>query len=118
MPNIITSTAELSCNQGSTKSNLTVTSQTFTTIEEKPIATEEDKQANINIPPFGQCRLKPTSGGYLPCMPIPTQWENTSFATIDSKKELNKSSCIQCAIGGKITFTNSGENNFVSSEVE
>ena len=44
MPQIITNTAELSCNQGITKSNLTVTSQDFVTIEDKPIATEENKQ--------------------------------------------------------------------------
>ena len=41
---ILTNTAELSCNQGITKSNLTVTSQDFVTIEDKPIATEENKQ--------------------------------------------------------------------------
>ncbi|AVM55729.1 DUF4280 domain-containing protein [Capnocytophaga sp. oral taxon 864] len=114
----ITDSARMKCSEGSKESTLIVTSQNHDFINGKLQATEEDKQANINIPPFGQCRLKPTSGGYLPCMPIPTQWENTSFATIDSKKELNKSSCMQCAIGGKITFTNSGENNFVSSEVE
>ena len=41
---IITNTVELSCNQGTTKSKLTVTSQDFVTIEDKPIATEENKQ--------------------------------------------------------------------------
>ena len=41
---IITNTAELSCNQGITKSNLTITSQDFVTIEDKPIATEGNKQ--------------------------------------------------------------------------
>ena len=33
MPQIITNTAELSCNQGTATSNLTVTSQDFVTIE-------------------------------------------------------------------------------------
>ena len=42
--NIITNTAELSCNQGTAKSKLTVTSQDFVTIEDKPIATEGNKQ--------------------------------------------------------------------------
>ena len=41
---IITNTAELSCNQGTTKSKLIAISQDFVTIEDKPIATEENKQ--------------------------------------------------------------------------
>ncbi|MFC2350641.1 MAG: hypothetical protein ACFNL7_08460 [Capnocytophaga granulosa] len=41
---IITNTAELSCNQATAKSKLTVTSQDFVTIEDKPIATEGNKQ--------------------------------------------------------------------------
>ena len=54
MPQIITDTAELSCNQGTATSKLTVTSQDFVTIEGKAMATEEDKQANSNIQPFKQ----------------------------------------------------------------
>ena len=54
MPQIITNTAELSCNQGTATSKLNVTSQDFVTIEGKAMATEEDKQANINIQPFKQ----------------------------------------------------------------
>ena len=49
MPQIITDTAELSCNQGTATSKLNVTSQDFVTIEGKAMATEEDKQANINL---------------------------------------------------------------------
>ena len=54
MPQIITNTAELSCNQGTATSKLNVTSQDFVTIEGKAMATEEDKQANANILPFKQ----------------------------------------------------------------
>ena len=78
MPQIITNTAELSCNQGTATSKLNVTSQDFVTIEGKAMATEEDKQANTNIQPFKQCKLKPSSGGYLPCVPAPIQWEDTA----------------------------------------
>ena len=78
MPQIITNTAELSCNQGTATSNLTVTSQDFVTIEGKAMATEEDKQANANIQPFKQCKLKPSSSGYSPCVPAPIQWEDTA----------------------------------------
>jgi len=68
MPQKITDTAQLSCNQGTAPSKLSVSSQSFTTAEGKYIATEKDKQANVNIKPFGQCKLKPSSGGYLPCI--------------------------------------------------
>ena len=78
MPQIITNTAELSCNQGTATSKLNVTSQDFVTIEGKAMAAEEDKQANSNIQPFKQCKLKPSSGGYLPCVPAPIQWEDTA----------------------------------------
>ena len=78
MPQIITNTAELSCNQGTATSCLNVTSQDFVTIEGKAMATEEDKQANSNIQPFKQCKLKPSSGGYLPCVPAPIQWEDAA----------------------------------------
>ena len=109
--NIITNTAELSCNQGTAKSKLTVTSQDFVTIEDKPVATEGDKQANVNIMPFGQCKLKPTTGGYLPCMPIPTKWEQTAEKdTINDLKILTEKSTCQCAVGGKISVTDKGHN--------
>ena len=78
MPQIITNTAELSCNQGTATSKLNVTSQDFVTIEGKAMATEEDKQANANIQPFKQCKLKPSSSGYLPCVPAPIQWEDAA----------------------------------------
>ena len=42
------------------------------------MATEEDKQANSNIQPFKQCKLKPSSSGYLPCVPAPIQWEDAA----------------------------------------
>ena len=108
---IITNTEELSCNQGTTKSKLTVTSQDFVTIEDKPIATEGDKQANVNIMPFGQCKLKPTTGGYLPCVPVPTKWEQTAEKdTINDLKILTEKSTCQCAVGGKISVTHKGHN--------
>ena len=78
MLQIITDTAELSCNQGTATNCLNVTSQDFVTIEGKAMATEEDKQANSNIQPFKQCKLKPSSGGYLPCVPAPIQWEDAA----------------------------------------
>ena len=111
MPQIITDTAEVSCNQGTATSKLNVTSQDFVTIEDKPVATESDKQANVNIMPFGQCKLKPTTSGYLPCMPAPTKWEQTAEKdTINDLKILTEKSTCQCAVGGKISVTHKGHN--------
>ena len=78
MPQIITDTAELSCNQGTVITALKVTSQQFAKINDKLQATEEDKQANANILPFKQCKLKPASSGYLPCVPAPIKWEDAA----------------------------------------
>ena len=109
MPQKITDTAQLSCNQGTTPTNLSVTSQNFSMAEGRYIATEQDKQANINIKPFGQCKLKPTSGGYLPCMPAPTVWEKTAEKdTINTYKILIEDSFCMCGTGGKISIENKG----------
>jgi len=111
MPQIITDTAELSCNQGTVITALKVTSQQFAKINDKLQATEEDKQANTNIQPFKQCKLKPTTGGYLPCVPVPTKWEQTvAKDTINDLKILTEKSACQCAVGGKISVTHKGHN--------
>lgn len=90
---------------------LTITSQDFVTIEDKPVATEGDKQANVNIMTFGQCKLKPTTGGYLPCMPTPINWEQTAEKdTINDLKILTEKSTCQCTVGGKISVTHKGHN--------
>ncbi len=111
MPQKITDTAQLSCSQGTTASNLSVTSQNFSMAEGKYIATEHDKQANTNIKPFGQCKLKPISGGYLPCIPTPTMWQKTTEKdTINNYKILTEDSFCMCGIGGKISVDNKGHS--------
>ena len=117
MPQIITNTAILSCNQGTATSKLNVTSQDFVTIEDKAMATEEDKQANFNIQPFKQCKLKPSSGGYLPCVPAPIQWEDTAEKdTINGQKILTENSYCMCSVGGKITIKDKGHNENHNAE--
>ncbi|CAD0221555.1 DUF4280 domain-containing protein [Chryseobacterium sp. JV274] len=109
MPQKITDTAQLSCNQGTVPSNLSVTSQNFSTAEGKHIATEQDKQANVNIKSFGQCKLKPSSGGYLPCIPAPITWqETTEKDTINNYKILTEDSFCMCGIGGRIEVAGRG----------
>ena len=55
MPQIITNTAELSCNQGTATSKLNVTSQDFVTIEGKAMATD-------NIMDYSHLVKNPVSG--------------------------------------------------------
>jgi len=55
MPQIITNTAELSCNQGTATSCLNVTSQDFVTIEGKAMATD-------NIMDYSHLVKNPVSG--------------------------------------------------------
>ena len=111
MPQEITETAKLQCDQGTVTTILKVTSQQFAKINNKLQATEEDKQANVSIMPFGQCKLKPTTSGYLPCMPAPIKWEQTAEKdTINDLKILTEKSTCQCAVGGTISVTHKGHN--------
>lgn len=98
----ITDTTQLKCDKGTSPAPLTVTSQSFMKIEGKLQATEEDKQPNTNIKPFGMCSVLRSS-----CSPSPIKWENASEFEIESKKELLDSSTCQCSVGGKISVVKS-----------
>lgn len=110
MPQNITDSTQLQCNQGTVPTPIAVTSQTFMSIEGKLQATEEDKQPNVNIKPFGQCKLKPSSGGFLPCIPAPIKWQDTSVFEIEGKKELLDISTCICSVGGKISVVKSAQS--------
>jgi hypothetical protein len=75
-------------------------------IDGKLQATEEDKQPNVNIKPFGSCSLKNGNA----CVPAPTVWKDTSVFEIDGKKELLDSSTCQCSVGGKISVIKSAQH--------
>ncbi|MCS4301885.1 DUF4280 domain-containing protein [Chryseobacterium sp. BIGb0232] len=105
MPNHITDTTQLKCDKGSVPTPITVTSQSFMNIEDKLQATEEDKQPNSNIKPFGVCSVLRSS-----CTPSPVKWDNTSDFEIEGKKELLDSSTCQCSVGGKISVVKSTQS--------
>lgn len=75
--------------------------------------TEEDTTFNPTTAPFGQCRLKPTSGGYLPCSFAPLgKWEKV----YDKVKVMGRSCLIElselnCCVGGKITVLSHGQQS-------
>lgn len=103
----ITDTTKLKCDKGTAPVSITVTSQSFMSIGGKLQATEEDKQPNSNIKPFGTCSVLRSS-----CVPSPVKWQDTSIFEIDGKKELLDCSTCQCSVGGKISIVQS-EQNFV-----
>lgn len=105
MPQHITDTTQLKCDKGTAMTPITVTSQSFMKIEGKLQATEEDKQPNTNIKPFGVCSVLRSS-----CSPSPVKWDNTSDFEIEGKKELLDSSTCQCSIGGKISVVKSAQS--------
>lgn len=105
MSQYITDTTQLKCDKGASPTPLTVTSQSFMKIEGKLQATEEDKQPNTNIKPFGMCSVLRSS-----CSPSPIKWNNTSDFEIEGKKELLDSSTCQCSIGGKISVVKSAQS--------
>ncbi|WP_336685880.1 DUF4280 domain-containing protein [Chryseobacterium bernardetii] len=105
MPQHITDTTQLKCDKGTSPTPLAVTSQSFISIDGKLQATEEDKQPNTNIKPFGVCSVLRSS-----CTPAPIKWQDTSDFEIDGKKELLDCSTCQCSFGGKISVVQSTQN--------
>lgn len=109
MPQKITEKALLKCNKGTAETQLTVTSQSFFFIENKAIATEQDKQAHVNIKPLGLCKLKPIPGGFLPCVPAPVSWQQTTEKDeLNGNKILLDISICPCAVGGIIRIADKG----------
>jgi hypothetical protein len=105
----VTQGAMLKCNQGTIPGVLQVTSNFTVTSQNKFVATELDKIPFVNIPPFGVC-LMLTKMSPVPCAPCPVMWTNTHPKTkAGVGKVLLKKSCIQCAIGGKISLTTPGQ---------
>ncbi|TWP28923.1 DUF4280 domain-containing protein [Apibacter muscae] len=103
---------QLECSEGTEPTPIQVTSQNFVSLAGKLQATEQDKEANTNIIPFGLCKLKPIPGGYLPCQPALIKWQNTSVFTIDGKQELTTDSFCICSTGGKITPQTNANSSF------
>lgn len=94
----------------------------------KLIATDKDIGMTLESNSFGKCKMQPTLGGYLPCVPALTRWEGVYEDAILSnggKVLLETSQCI-CSIAGSacVSFTNSGQvaepspQNFENADTE
>lgn len=104
MPAKITEQAKLTCDKGTAPAQLKVTSQNFCKADNKLIATEMDKQANINIPAFGSCSITQKD-----CQPMPTSWLNATIKdSINELKILTEASFCNCSQGGKISVIHKG----------
>ncbi|WP_261511316.1 DUF4280 domain-containing protein [Chryseobacterium paludis] len=79
--------------------------------------TEDDLQFDPSVQPFGQCKLKPTSGGYLPCTYIPSgKWQKTyEKVKIMGKSCLTEISELTCCTGGKISIFKHGQQSEVTN---
>ncbi|MFS4470719.1 DUF4280 and LysM peptidoglycan-binding domain-containing protein [Chryseobacterium sp. T20] len=75
--------------------------------------TEDDLQLDPAAQPFGQCKLKPTSGGYLPCVYAPAgKWQKTyEKVKVLGKSCLTEISELMCSTGGKITILKHGQQS-------
>lgn len=73
--------------------------------------TEDDLQFDPAGPSFGKCKLKPSSGGYLPCSYAPAgKWEKTyEKVKVMGKSCVTEASELQCTVGGKITIKDHGQ---------
>lgn len=105
------------CNQGFKFPNFKVTSHqkhywnSHKSDNDFLAVTEDDLEFNPKVEPFGKCKLKPSSGGYLPCAFAPAgKW----LKTYDKVKVMEKSclteiSELMCVTGGKITILKHGQ---------
>lgn len=78
--------------------------------------TEDDLQFDPPAQPFGQCKLKPTAGGYLPCAYAPAgKWQKPyEKVQIMGKSCLTEISELMCSTGGKITILKHGQQSEAS----
>ncbi|WP_336958271.1 PAAR-like protein [Chryseobacterium contaminans] len=83
--------------------------------------TEDDLSFDPPAMPFGNCKLKPTSGGYLPCSYAPAgKWQKPyEKVKVMGKSCLTEISELMCSIGGKITILKHGQQSEIGkSHVE
>lgn len=80
--------------------------------------TEEDVQFNPSGVSFGKCRLKPTSGGYLPCAYAPAgKWLKTyEKVKVMGNSCLSEISELKCATGGTITVKEHGQTSTMNRQ--
>lgn len=112
------------CNQGFKFPKLKVTSHQkhyWNDVNEQAdylAVTEDDLTFDPPAMPFGNCKLRPTSGGYLPCVYAPAgKWQKTyEKVKVLDKSCVTDTSELMCATGGKITVLKHGQQSEVGKK--
>ncbi|WP_160137422.1 DUF4280 domain-containing protein [Chryseobacterium sp. c4a] len=80
--------------------------------------TEEDIQFNPSGSSFGKCKLKPTSGGYLPCTYAPAgKWQKVyEKVKVMGNSCLSEISELMCTTGGLITVKEHGQTSTMNRQ--
>lgn len=125
---VVVDGAMCKCKFGTTPDTLVVLTQQKEYINDsggskKLIANTMDIGMPLKAKTFGQCKLQPSSSGYLPCVPAITQWQDFYDKVILSNQGqiLTEKSKAMCAISGSpsVEFTWHGQTAAAgSSSVE
>ncbi|SHF86859.1 DUF4280 domain-containing protein [Pedobacter caeni] len=87
---------------------------------EKLIASDKDIGMTFEKNTFDRCKLQPTPGGYLPCIPALTQWtkQYPDMVLINEGKVLLEDSKGICTISGSpcISFVKTGQKGQPSQQ--
>jgi hypothetical protein len=115
---IVVQGAMCKCKFGNTPDTLVVQTQTKGYVNDsegsqKLIGNTMDIGMPLQAKTFGQCKLQPSSSGYLPCIPAITQWQDPYENVVlpNNGKILTEKSKAICAISGSpcVEFTWHGQ---------
>lgn len=100
----ITYKAMIECDQGSAPGLFKPSYNQTVKINSCKVSTTMDKIPMSNIPDFVICKKT-----QKPCVPAPTQWQDTYPVKVKGQQTLIGKSCINCSVGGRIGFMTSGQ---------
>jgi hypothetical protein len=100
----ITKEGLLECSEGSVPGIFTPTYNTTVKINGCVAATKVDMAPMTNVPSFVVCKKTQKT-----CTPVTTPWQDTYPVKVKGQETLIGKSCINCGVGGKITFLMSGQ---------
>lgn len=109
----ITYNAIMECSCGCAPGMFTPTYNKTVKINNCVVATEADKICETNIPSFIVCKITQKQ-----CTVISTIWQDTYPVKVKGQKVLIGKSCMNCNVGGKITFRSSGQEPLALNEQE
>ncbi|GJQ05046.1 polymorphic toxin-type HINT domain-containing protein [Capnocytophaga canimorsus] len=107
MPNeleYIVDKAVVVCDNGAKPNFFNATNNQKVKIGGCKVSIASDKAPMVNIPEFGICALT-----NKPCVPVPTEWQDTYKVKINGEQTLLYKSKLPCSAGGTITFSTSGQ---------